>query len=107
MEIVPAILEKNFGEIKNKLAVLEERVKCVHLDFCDGVLVPSQSWPFATGGFEDQNFVKIINEEEGLPFWQEFDFEFDLMVSEAIENFDIYIKLGPKRIIFHPDLKGS
>src|ERR1700752_129463 len=100
-EIIPAILEKNFNEIKNKITALRERSKCVHLDFCDGNLVPSQSWPFGTGGFEDYDFWKILNEEEGLPYWEEFDFEFDLMVTSAMENFDLYMKLGPKRIIFH------
>lgn len=99
--ITPAILEKNFSGIKDKLAFLRGRVKCAQIDFCDGVFVPSQTWPFATGGFDDADFQKIINEEEGLPFWQEFDFEFDLMVKDAVENFDIYMKLGPKRIIFH------
>ncbi len=104
-EIIPAILEKNFNEIKNKLTFLRERAKCVQIDFCDGRYVPSQTWPFATGGFNDYDFVKILNEEEGMPFWQEFDFEFDLMVEQAIENFELYLKLGPKRVIFH--LKGE
>jgi ribulose-phosphate 3-epimerase len=100
-EIIPAILEKDFTEIKNKLSFLRGRAKCVHLDMCDGVFVPSQTWPFATGGFEDHDFQNILNEEEGLPFWTEFDFEIDLMVSGAVENFDTYMKLGPKRMIFH------
>ena len=99
--ITPAILEKNFDEIKNKLAFLSGRIKCVQIDFCDGVFVPSQTWPFASGGLQDVNFKKIINEEEGMPYWQDFDFEFDMMVMDAVENFDIYMKLGPKRIIFH------
>jgi ribulose-phosphate 3-epimerase len=71
------------------------------LDICDGVFVPSQTWPFATGGFEDADFLKIMDEEEGLPFWPDFDFELDLMVANAVENFDIYMKLGAKRMIFH------
>lgn len=100
-EIIPAILEKNFSEIKNKLTFLRGRAKCVQLDFCDGNFVHSQTWPFATGGFNDYDFNKILNEEEGMPFWEEFDFEFDLMVDNATENFDLYMKLGPKRIIFH------
>jgi ribulose-phosphate 3-epimerase len=100
-EIVPAILEKDFREIKNKLTFLRGRAKCVQLDFCDGDFVENQTWPFATGGFEDFDFIKIINEEEGLPFWEDFDFEFDLMVADAYKDFDIYLKLGPKRIIFH------
>ncbi len=100
-EIIPAILEKNFGEIKNKLTALRGQVKCVHIDICDGVEVPNQTWPFSSGGFDDYDFKKIINEEEGVPFWDEFDFEFDLMVADAVENFDLYMKLGPKRMIFH------
>jgi ribulose-phosphate 3-epimerase len=100
-EIIPAILEKNFGEIKNKLTFLRERVSCVHLDICDGVFVGNQTWPFATGGFDDADFEKIMNEEEGLPFWTDFDFELDLMVADAVENFETYMKLGSKRIIIH------
>ena len=100
-EIIPAILEKSFSEIKNKLTFLRGRAKCVQLDFCDGRYVPSQTWPFASGGFNDYDFLKIMNEEEGMPFWTDFDFEFDLMVEDAVENFDIYMKLGPKRMIFH------
>ena len=99
--IIPAILERNFNEIKNKLTILHEQTKCVHIDFCDGVLVPTQTWPFASGGFDDPNFQRIQNEEEGMPHWEDFDFEFDLMVADAVENFDIYMKLGPKRMIFH------
>lgn len=103
-DITPAILEKNFSGIKDKLAFLRGRVKCAQIDFCDGVFTPSRTWPFSSdhlGGFDDADFQKIINEEDGLPFWQDFDFEFDLMVENAVGDFDIYMKLGPKRIIFH------
>ena len=100
-EITPAILEKDFSEIKNKLNALLEQTKCVHLDIQDGIFTDQPTWPFASSGFEDADFQKIINEKEGMPFWQEFDFEFDLMVMNAPENFDLYMKLGPKRMIFH------
>ena len=40
-----------------------------------------------------------------MPFWEDIDFELDLMVSSAVENFDIFTKLGPKRIIFHLEAK--
>ena len=100
-EIIPAILEKNFNEIKNKLTALRGVSRCVHIDICDGAFVPSATWPFTSDGFNDFDFRKIINEEEGMPFWDEFDFEFDLMVQGAVENFDLYMKLGPKRMIFH------
>lgn len=107
-EIIPAILEKNFDEIKNKLTALRKLVKCVHIDICDGLYVPSVTWPFDSAQGRpflennfDQHFRNILNEEEGMPFWEEFDFEFDLMVADAVPNFDLYMKLGGKRLIFH------
>ncbi|MBI5139657.1 hypothetical protein HZA26_03560 [Candidatus Nomurabacteria bacterium] len=99
--ITPAILEKKLSEIREKLTILQGRTKCVHIDIADGVFVPNQTWPFTSGGFDDVDFQKIINEEEGLPFWADFDFEFDFMVANGVSEFDTYMKLGPKRVIFH------
>jgi len=107
IDIIPAILPKNYEDLKNKIALVRGIVSVVQIDICDGIFVPSKSWPFTTGGFDDDNFFKIINEQEGMPFWEDIDFEFDLMVSDAVENFDIYTKLGPKRIIFHLEAVGD
>jgi len=101
-EVIASVLPfRTFEELKNKISSLRGVVSIIQIDFCDGIFVPSQTWPFTSGGFDDYNFQKIINEEEGLPSWQEFDFELDLMVANATENFDTYMKLGAKRIIFH------
>ena len=100
-ELIPAILTKDYEDLKNKIALVRGLVPLVQIDFCDGVFVPSQTWPFASGGNGDYHFQKIIQEVEGLPFWEDVDFEFDLMVADAIENFDTYMKLGPKRMVFH------
>ena len=102
IEIIASVLPfQTFEELKNKIGSLRGIVPTIQIDFCDGIFVPSKTWPFIGDGFQDFDFQKIINEEQGLPFWDEFDFEFDMMVSDAVSNFDIYTKLGPKRIIFH------
>jgi len=109
MEIIPAVLVKNYDELKNKIALVRGVVSMVQIDICDGIFVSSVTWPFfarSTKGVGednvlDQHFLNILNEREGMPFWEDIDFELDLMVSDAVENFDIYTKLGPKRIIFH------
>ena len=107
-EIIASVLPfKTFEELKNKIASLRGIVSAIQIDFCDGVFVPSQTWPFTSGGFDDYDFQKIMNEEQGLPFWDEFDFELDLMVADAVENFDVYMKLGAKRMIFHMEAMES
>lgn len=130
-EIIPAILPKNYEDLKNKIALVRGIVPLVQVDICDGVFVKNTTWPFfhqAEQSFDfshyvppsgiprsknqktvllDQHFCKILNEQEGMPFWEDMDFELDLMVTDAVENFDIYTKLGPKRIIFHLEAVGN
>lgn len=108
-EVIASVLPfTTFDELKNKIAALRGVVSTIQIDFCDGVFVPSQTWPFTTGGFDyDPDFQKIMSEEQGLPLWQDFDFEFDLMVANAVEDFDKYMKMGPKRIIFHMEAVGD
>lgn len=111
MDIIPAILPKNYEDLKNKTALVRDVVPVVQIDICDGIFVPNISWPFLTkptdGAELDEHFTRILNEQEGLPFWEDIDFELDLMVGDAVQNFDIYTKLGPRRIIFHLEAVGD
>lgn len=99
IEIVPAILPENVGELRAKASFVKEFAKTVQIDFCDGIFVKSKTWPF--NGTDTQFYKKILDEEEGLPFWNELDYEFDLMVKNAHRDFTTWIKLGPRRVVFH------
>lgn len=102
-QIIASILSPNYTyeQMKNKIATLKGHIPTIQIDLCDGKFTPSITWPFNSGGFEDVHFKRILDEEEGLPFWEDVDFELDLMVSDAVENFDMYMKLGAKAVIFH------
>jgi len=100
-EIIPAILPQSYEDLKNKIAIVRGFVPMVQIDLCDEDFAPSATWPFSEDGINEYHFKKILNEEEGLPFWEDIEFELDLLVSDAVENFDIYNKLGAKRLIFH------
>ena len=100
-EIIPAILAKNYDDLKNKVAIMRGVASIVQVDICDSVYVPSRTWPFDEKDNSTSHFNMILREEEGMPFWEDIDFELDLMVADAVTNFDIYTKIGAKRIIFH------
>ncbi len=104
-EITPAILVKDFNELNEKLAQLVNITNLVQIDICDGNFVPNISWPMQKSDQESLNL--ILNEEEGLPFWQSLDFEFDLMVTNAHKQFDFFTRLGAKRIIFHLEAENE
>lgn len=109
IEVIPAILPRDYDDLKNKLAFVRGHAPVVQIDICDGNFVKNTTWPFfakaskgtALSEYLDEHFLRILNEREGLPFWEDIDFELDLMVSNFIENFDIYVALGPRRMVFH------
>lgn len=98
-EVIPAVLVKNFNELKEKLALYKDLVKIVQIDVCDGRFVNTISWPMNQDDAE--SLSAIIDEEEGMPYWTELDYEFDLMVKNAHEQFDTFVQLGAKRVVFH------
>ena len=97
-EIIPAILPKSFEELSEKLSSVRGLVETVQIDICDGAFVPTRTWPYVG---DHGQFAQLASEKTGLPYWEEFDFEFDLMVREPENVFPSYIAMGAKRIIVH------
>ncbi len=99
IEVLPAIIPKSFANLKETLEKVIPYSSLVQIDAVDGVFVPAKMWPY--GGISDIDFTKIINEEEGFPFWEQIDFEADLMVSEPEKKVWDWIKAGAKSVILH------
>ncbi len=99
IEVIPAILAKNINDLRQKIANVVNIAHIVQIDMCDGKFVQSTSWPMNRDDMEST--ALILGEEEGMPYWENLDFEFDLMVKDAIKQFDFFVRLGAKRIIFH------
>lgn len=103
-EIIPAILAKNFDELDEALSLIRGAATEVQIDICDGSFVSSKSWPFnAPLGKADENFEAIVSQKEGMPFWQDFDFEFDMMVKNPLQKIADFVALGGGKIIVHLD----
>ena len=105
IEIIPAIMPKGIEDIKTKIGLIYDLVSTVQLDLMDGDFVPDATWPY--NGKDDYQFEQILAEEEGLPFWDRIDFEFDLMVRDSEKQFDTFIKMGAKRIVFHLEAENN
>ncbi len=99
IEIIPAIMPTSFTDLQEKLELVKGVVASVQIDVMDGKFVPERNWPMN----ESPNgpFAQILREEKGLPLWDEFDFEADLMVSEPHKVVDNWVVAGAKRVILH------
>ena len=106
-EIIPAILERTFGEVSNKLALVAGVTRTVQLDVCDGTYVPFLTWPFISPAQYDKTLnldgtFRMMGEEKvEMPYWENFDFELDLMVAKAKAILPQLLSIGPVRVFFH------
>ena len=104
-EVIPAILAHDFNELRNSLAKVVGIAKTIQIDICDGVFVRSRTWPM--NPHDGDSIEPILAEEEGIPFWDVVDFEFDLMVQNAHEQFEFFTRLGAKKVIFHIEAEAD
>ena len=101
-EIIPAIMPDSYEDFVSKAERIRLQVELAQIDIMDGVFVKSKSWPYTTGGVKaDKDFVALVNQDEGMPFWEELDYEIDLMINEPEKHIDEWLPLGAARLIFH------
>ncbi len=87
MKILPGIMPKDLTELRNKLSLIFDWGGAVQLDLMDGVYVPEATWPYNGENQEEVN--KILNEDDGLPYWENFssDHSLDFVSEKAGELF--------------------
>jgi len=92
IEIIPAILETDFAEVEKKVALVDGLTRHVQLDVCDGIFVPSKSWPYTA-----KEKTPTL-----LPPPGKVSFEIDFMTASVpLAGVDAWIAAGAKRFIFH------
>ena len=105
VEIIPAILPRDFTELETKIGLVSGFTKTVQIDICDGQFVPNDAtWPYRK---HDDTFDKMLDQEDGLPNWENLDYEFDLMVNKPEGKVEQWISVGATRVIVHADAKGD
>ena len=99
LEIIPAIMPKDFNDLKDKVGLVCRQTKTIHLDAMDGSVTHSLNWPFTPDGLAD--FEKIKTGELALPFWKEIDYEVDVMMENPEDFTAEWMNAGFHRVIFH------
>ena len=97
VEIIPAIMPKDYEHLDEMMSLFVGVVPFVQLDIMDGKFVPARTWPYP----RDAHFDAIVAEEEGMPRWEEIDFEADLMVENPELAVPKWVSAGARRIIVH------
>jgi len=95
IEIIPAIIAKDFQELAEKIKKIKPFFNWAQLDVMDGKFVENATW----------------NNPQELPVLTEnsspLKFEAHLMVEKPEDVIDDWLKSGVKRIIFHYEATGK
>lgn len=95
IEIIPAILPKDFSDLRDKLEVVKGLVKTMHIDFCENALLAKcflqKSSGRAAGGAQPDILKKH--------FAKRFFLEAHLMMSHPQEHISTLIKAGFSRVL--------
>ncbi len=108
IEIVPAVLPKNFKDLEEHVERVATVAKRVQVDIVDGVyaqgpFMHKASWPY----HDSHTFETIVSQEKGLPHWGDLNYEFDLMISNPAEKVMDYVHAGASHILVHARSQGS
>lgn len=82
IEIIPAILPKSFKELEEGLEHLQGVAPTVQVDLVG---------------------TNILAGHEAFPFWEEFDFECDVMLANPAQEMRHCVDSGASRIVVHAD----
>ena len=100
MEIIPAIIAKNFQELYDKIHLVEPYVKTVQMDVMDGIFVPNHTWPFDSS--RDVEFAQgkpSVNDLNKID--TDIFLEAHLMVEAPHRVLNEWLSSKIKRIILH------
>lgn len=86
MEIIPGILEKDWGQIERKIELVKSFAKTIHIDVIDGIFAQNTTF------LDPTPFAKYSNN---------FFLEAHLMVSEPIDYLKPFAAAGFKRFLGH------
>jgi len=99
MNIIPAILPQSYRGITLGVEKVHDTIDTVQIDFVDGHVAHTRTWLF--NNKDTEHYSAIEREDEGMPYWETMNYEFDLMVKDPLEKMDMFIALGPSKVIFH------
>ncbi len=97
--IIPAIIPDSLDHLQTQLREVRGVANRVQIDVMNGSYAETSSWPYEGAGRE--MFESIRREDDGLPYWQDFDFEIDLMVAQPELRLEEWTLAGAKCLIVH------
>lgn len=97
IHVVPAIIPKSFDDLEEYVARIKGLVSRVQIDVANGSYAPTKTWPYTSA----EHFESLVAQEEGLPLWEDVEYEVDLLIKNPNEALEQWISAGVSGAIVH------
>ena len=98
-------MPNSFQDITEHVEQVTGLVRFIQIDMCDGRFVQNKTFPFQP---KDAASVEaLMNESVPLPAWEDIEYEFDLMVTDASKRIEDWVRMGARRLVFHIDAESN
>lgn len=97
IEVIPAILPDSLEHLREEVERVHRFVDTIQVDVVDGIFAPTKTWPYSNDG----NWQSLIDQDEGLPYWEDVNYEIDIMADDQLGAAREWISAGASRIIAH------
>jgi pentose-5-phosphate-3-epimerase len=98
-QVVPAIIPDNREQLEEEVSRVSFFAPLIQIDISDGIFTRTKTWPY--NGQDRDYFNDLVSEAEGLPQWEDVDFEVHLMVKHPEEVVMGWIHTGATAILGH------
>ncbi len=93
-------MPRKYDDLVARISEVTGLTTIIQIDVMDGKFVTGTTWPYVD---PEQHFEHILEQAEGLPGWQDLDFEVDLMVADPESVWHKWVSAGARRIIIHQE----
>ncbi len=95
--VVPAVIPESFEDFEAHAARVKSHVGRMQIDVADGSYAPSRTWPYASS----EHFSELVAQDEGLPYWEDLEYEVDLLMRKPEAALADWIKAGVSGAVVH------
>ncbi len=95
--VVPVVIPESFEDFEAHAARVKSLVGRMQIDVADGSYAPSRTWPYTSS----EHFAELVSQDEGLPYWEDLEYEVDLLMRKPEVALADWIKAGVSGAVVH------
>ena len=99
VQVVPAIIPKNFKDLVDKIEIVKDFVPLIQVDVFNGTLSESLNWPYENS--DDLDFKSLVTGEKTLPYKDKLKYEIDVTLTNPEDFISDWITIGTDSLIVH------